>query len=421
MSSNEGMNKEVDKTANPTGESSRKIIIEKKSKKSSKNAPTKSDDSAKLDGLLTLVTSMKHDMGARMDKLEQDMAQPVFYDDASGAPMMAQPYLDDGQDYMSHVDSVDYNESDSEIESQASLALGLPDTQAQQSAQTVSQAAGTQATTSVEAVKSTPKPKGFAERFAVSGDVGSPANEDVASSVNYMLGEQLAADKLTETVGKYPRPENIARLKPAKVNPTIWGPMSAKAKSCDLRLQKVQGYLLKGLAALISTTTEITPVLEDCFALLCTANYELNSARKLQIKPELNPNYAHLCKQPTGVDFLFGDDLQKQVKDLNEERKAAQVCYRPKAKPYYAYGQHQNQTLKKKFHPYSRHNRPMQQPGYGYASNYGTQQYVQYPQQGPFLGQGVPQGKPRGPPRYQQGLPMPAKKAPPATATRPTQ
>lgn len=81
--------------------------------------------------------------------------------------------------------------------------------------------------------------------------------------------------------------------------------------------------LTRGLTAYTRSlsSTHLTETQQDALALLSNANFELNSLRKEQIKPDMNPAYSHLCKAPV-TKFLFGDDLGKRVKDLKEEQKA---------------------------------------------------------------------------------------------------
>lgn len=250
---------------------------------------------------------------------------------------------------------------------------------------------------------------GFAQQFAVAGDVGKAIDQAVADSMVYMLAEKLDESKLADTIAKYPRPENVPGLKPPKVNALIWEKLTAKTKSVDVRMQRIQNSLLKGIGALVSAMTAPEPEQVDAIALLCTANYELSQARKLQIKPELNPAYAYLSKKPEGGDFLFGDDLLKSVKDITEERKTAAACTNKKM------GQFVKQAYRKpRFHPYHdvRNKGANYQPRQYANQNFGRRAHT------PFLGQRFPQPGKRPMPRFQG---YPGKKQPPATVTRPSQ
>ena len=60
----------------------------------------------------------------------------------------------------------------------------------------------------------------------------------------------------------------------------------------------------------------------DSIALLANANFKLNMARRELIKPELNPPYTRLCKDEIKPSTkLFGDDLSKHLKDMDEAKK----------------------------------------------------------------------------------------------------
>jgi hypothetical protein len=60
----------------------------------------------------------------------------------------------------------------------------------------------------------------------------------------------------------------------------------------------------------------------ESLSLLTHTNYELNIQRKLFMKPDIGKDYAALCSpQVAFTDCLFGDDLQKQLKDIGDENK----------------------------------------------------------------------------------------------------
>ncbi len=169
----------------------------------------------------------------------------------------------------------------------------------------------------------------FAARFAIKMAVGNEVNEDIARSTLYMLDHQLEEKTLSDTNEKYPPPNNCEYLDVPKVNSVIWDKLSQTTRSKDLKLQRVQKSLTRGISAYIQTLSRLPDVTpnegqQDTLALLCNANFEMNALRKELIKPEMNPQCAHLCKSSNPVTkFLFGDDLSKRVKDLREEQRAA--------------------------------------------------------------------------------------------------
>ena len=60
----------------------------------------------------------------------------------------------------------------------------------------------------------------------------------------------------------------------------------------------------------------------DALSLLMHVNYELNMQRRQLMKPDIGKDYASLCSQQIlFTDYLFGDDLQKQFKDIGNVNK----------------------------------------------------------------------------------------------------
>ena len=166
----------------------------------------------------------------------------------------------------------------------------------------------------------------FAAKYAVASDIGQPLDEELADSVNYLMSHHLEEKTLEDTSSKYPCPSNCQFLDTPKVNQTIWENLSAPVRTKDVKLQKVQKSLTRGIAAYVTLLdpNHISSEQQDVLALLCNANFEMNALRKELIKPDLNSRFTHLCKSTNPVTkYLFGDDLGKQVKDLQDQHKAA--------------------------------------------------------------------------------------------------
>ena len=170
------------------------------------------------------------------------------------------------------------------------------------------------------------EPPPLAARFAAASGTGKPLKTDLGSSIDYMLTHKLDDKSLEDTAEKYITPDNCEALSVPKVNLTIWENLKSTTRAKDARLQKVQKALMRGITAFARSVdgTQLSDTQQDALALLSSANYELNCVRKEFIRPEINPKYAHLCKASTHTSkLLFGDDLSKQVKELQEEQKAA--------------------------------------------------------------------------------------------------
>lgn len=106
-------------------------------------------------------------------------------------------------------------------------------------------------------------------------------------------------------------------------------------RTVDSKLQRCQKPLVKGLTALVASydDKDLSEREENALALLSNSLFELNMLRRDLIKPELNRRYAHLCKPSVKTTtWLFGDDLPKAMKDLEERQKATSVVKAPKQK-----------------------------------------------------------------------------------------
>ena len=57
----------------------------------------------------------------------------------------------------------------------------------------------------------------------------------------------------------------------------------------------------------------------EATSLLTHASYEINMQRRLFLKPDIGRDYSALCSsQLLFTDLLFGDDLQKHLKDIGD-------------------------------------------------------------------------------------------------------
>ena len=116
------------------------------------------------------------------------------------------------------------------------------------------------------------------------------------------------------------------------VNQSIWDHLTPAVRSQDVRLQKVQTSIFKGICALttmidkcldhippLQNENDLLQLATDALALFANANSELNQRLRELVKPDLHDEYKHLCSSSLAItDQLFGDDLPKQVKELTE-------------------------------------------------------------------------------------------------------
>ena len=96
------------------------------------------------------------------------------------------------------------------------------------------------------------------------------------------------------------RPQNCEALTKVKINQLIWDNLSANIRSQDLRMQKVQTSLIKGITGIVLATKKILSRIDSIpegrdliqgfshgIAMLANANKEINMRRKELIKPDL--------------------------------------------------------------------------------------------------------------------------------------
>ena len=181
----------------------------------------------------------------------------------------------------------------------------------------------------------------LAQDFEVEDKVGPEITEKIATIVKSSFTKKLAQEKMKALQESYQRPKNCDVLAPVKVNPEIWAKMKPDTRNKDLELQKIQMKLCKTAAALsevadslLSDKTankkkipEYVKHIMDSVAMVGAATQDLHVRRREQIKPDLNVQYRSLCSAQVPVtSHLFGDDLAKTLKDINETcRVGAQV------------------------------------------------------------------------------------------------
>ncbi|EDO29965.1 predicted protein [Nematostella vectensis] len=162
-------------------------------------------------------------------------------------------------------------------------------------------------------------------------------NKQLARLLEKMLRNRLPDKRLKEKLDKQDRPENCPAAKATRVNPGIWRKLREHTKKRDLQFYKLQHALVKGIMPLTRLTDmcmsakgsldaasvqQIKQFGLEALSLITHANYELNMQRRLLMKPDIGREYAALCSpQVPFTDMLFGDDLQKHLKDIGDVNK----------------------------------------------------------------------------------------------------
>ena len=218
-----------------------------------------------------------------------------------------------------------------------------------------------------------------AAKFGLPVSSGQPLNTKLAATIDYLTNHQLQEEVLAKAMERHKAPGNCNSLNVPIVNMPIWGNISPGIRVQEVKLQRILKLLTAGITAFAKSVdgVDLSTEQEDALALLCNTQYEINAFRKSIIKPSLNPKFAGLCRAPPTPPprQLFGEDLPKQVKELDDHAKTIglmrpHVVTRPSAKktPY--------------FRPRGQTDRPTRT----YVP--APPQYQQPPQPRPFLGLG---------------------------------
>ena len=122
-------------------------------------------------------------------------------------------------------------------------------------------------------------------------------------------------------------PENCSTLSETKVNQGVWNNLDESARSTDLKFQKVQKSLIKGIIIIVTEVNKMMGnagpqngedtlgSLMDGVLLLVNANQVLNYPRKELMRPQLNANYRHLSSPSYPVtSYCLGITSQRLLK-----------------------------------------------------------------------------------------------------------
>ena len=189
--------------------------------------------------------------------------------------------------------------------------------------------------------------KELSNEFVNDDETGPDVSPDLARLFQNMLRKAALEGKIRDKMARYPRPDNVPLLQAPKVNPEIWSKLKANTRSKDIKMQKCQTKIVKGLVPMAQLldnlfeqrkqtgqSTQLDHNIQlalDSFQITSQASRELSLRRREQIRPDLNFQYRQLCSPQTEITTnLFGDDLPKTVKDINETNRVGQRVTYPK-------------------------------------------------------------------------------------------
>ncbi|MCG8047947.1 MAG: hypothetical protein N0E48_20400 [Candidatus Thiodiazotropha endolucinida] len=201
--------------------------------------------------------------------------------------------------------------------------------------------------------------------FSNKSEQGPKINENLAKSLNRGISNNFEIKSALEYGDIYKTPENCEYLRVPKLNEELFfeDSIASRFKKNDSILQKTQLLLTKGMTPLIQLMDklieqddngEIFDLATDSLQLLAYTHRDISNVRRKFLKPAVAKKYKRLCSANVPLtSHLLGDDLDKQLKSINEHKKiGAQMIHDNSRKRSY--------------------DRDYQQPSTSHRSDYGS-------------------------------------------------
>eukprot|EP00794_Sanderia_malayensis_P020745 gene20745-22774_t len=183
--------------------------------------------------------------------------------------------------------------------------------------------------------------KEFESLYENENSVTDNVSQKLADIANKRWENKLEADKLKKIFNKHKRPANCNDAKPIKVNPSIWRKMGQDKKHIDLKISNLQQTLQKIYFINVQVANTILnakqgqfPVdiknslgnMIDSLALLGHTAHGCSDLRRDLIKNTVKGQLLYLgSEEKSDQNLLFGKDLAKRLKDLNESQQLSQT------------------------------------------------------------------------------------------------
>ncbi|ESO87337.1 hypothetical protein LOTGIDRAFT_154834 [Lottia gigantea] len=183
---------------------------------------------------------------------------------------------------------------------------------------------------------------------------GQNINDKLAKFVTKRFETRLSFDKLQERIDKYSIPRNCEGVYVSEVNLPIKSKLNRFIRGLDTRTSNIQRTIVSASSAVIEClelvssnmvamngTPELVSKLTDAVSMLGHANYDISLRRREYLRPYIQDDYKPLCGQMVPVTkLLFGDDLQKEMKEVRETNLIAKTVNKSKGN-YSSYNHNQ--------------------------------------------------------------------------------
>ena len=169
--------------------------------------------------------------------------------------------------------------------------------------------------------------KGITSKYNIIENVDHEVDNDLAVLVNSVFRDGVSDEKMKKLIKETDRPVNCEALTKTRVNALVWGLLTPYTKSVDDKLKYMQEGVIKASVIMTKLLDKSSDRLckeelesgADALGLLGQVNKMINIRRRTIHKTDLNKEYHHLCSPSnTFTDMLYGDDVSKDVKDIQD-------------------------------------------------------------------------------------------------------
>ena len=164
------------------------------------------------------------------------------------------------------------------------------------------------------------------DKFVGEERTGKPIKREVKKHCDTYYAGQLQFEDLKRKLDRYPRPENLEKIKTPQTNQIIWEKLRATTRSTDIKVKRIQNNLAAATTAVARTLEktddkEMVKQLKDGLAIIGQAHVQLNQLRKHTQKKSLPYTWRQIKEVKSDEFDLYGpdDDLRKRIKDLEKD------------------------------------------------------------------------------------------------------
>ena len=249
---------------------------------------------------------------------------------------------------------------------------------------------------------------------------GAPLSADALSFVSKLFEHELDPQAVKDIKERYLTPENGEMLTGKSINVEIYRQLEPNIKKRDFLTKGIQSSMATASIANIRLIEMLSTLRKqgeikldvaksllkfacDSTKVLSKGFSDLSVYRKGTLRPHVQPKYQQLCSKRTYGNMLFGDDLSKEVKAIDEESKIMRHFARSQTTGNFGHQQSFNQSHRygqtsaygHRYQPYSKNG---QQRGRGSF----RPQFNQYRGKKPNRGRGRPMAQPQNQSASQQ-------------------